>query len=330
MQEESLRRADPVTTPTALVRKELLVAIRGSRSQNQLNRRLGYSFNQLSRWENGHTRLPWSDFARLCALCGRSLSASLKEVFGHAGDPSDPVPLLAKILGTARLASIAERTGYSRFALSRWKKGTLEPSFDNVLDLMRITQASHLDWLQQLVGANKLPCVAKEVKLLREQREIHFKYPYIAALIRCLELVEYNELPRHRPGFIARKIGVTLAQERVAIRALVRTGGLRWDGKHYRNVVKHLSTRTSFAEGKDIRLYWARRGTSHLAKLPALPENELFGYLVFSSNDTTVRRIRERYFEFFQDVSAIIRDGGAGSTSVQVLNLQLFRAAKDD
>ncbi|HYQ15585.1 MAG TPA: helix-turn-helix domain-containing protein, partial [Polyangiaceae bacterium] len=59
--------------------KELVLALRGQRSQVGLSRRLGYSSNVLYTWESGRRAPSASAFFALAARCGVSLEQGLRE-----------------------------------------------------------------------------------------------------------------------------------------------------------------------------------------------------------------------------------------------------------
>ena len=60
---------------------DLLKLIRGKRSQQQMNDRLGHSFNQSYRWEKGITKISWPGFVEYCSAAGKPLLPTLAPIF---------------------------------------------------------------------------------------------------------------------------------------------------------------------------------------------------------------------------------------------------------
>jgi hypothetical protein len=117
------------TATLALVRE-----VRGARSQGYVNRRLGFRFNQVTKWERGTKRVLWRDFVALCTVCQTDLAGALASAVAFTG-PSHDAPALVRHLLAGQGRQFARRT-FSRSTIGRWLQGALSPSLSQVLQLM--------------------------------------------------------------------------------------------------------------------------------------------------------------------------------------------------
>ncbi len=111
---------------------ELIRAWRGQRSLAAFSRRLGSSSNMVASWE---AKRRWPTAARALWAAERSgvdVCQALVQFYGQpprwlgrvaASTPEGIVALLGDWVGNTPLKEIVERTGRSRYAVSRWLKG---------------------------------------------------------------------------------------------------------------------------------------------------------------------------------------------------------------
>ena len=99
--------------------RELVRALRGSRSQVALSRRLGYASNVAYAWEAGRRWPTAAEFFRMASRVGVDVEAAIVGFFrGRPGwleslDPTSPegvAALLADLRGNTPLVEVAERS----------------------------------------------------------------------------------------------------------------------------------------------------------------------------------------------------------------------------
>jgi hypothetical protein len=137
--------------------KELIVALRGQRSQTAFSKRLGYRSNVASAWEAGRAWPTAARFFQIVERSGRKLlpacaffrlpaSAQGMQALKTAHGVAAALDSLRGAAATVDLARSAER---SRFAVARWLKGEAEPRLP---DFLRLIEASSLRLLDFLAG----------------------------------------------------------------------------------------------------------------------------------------------------------------------------------
>src|SRR5215207_6253590 len=227
----------------ALLARQLLRELRGARSQTAFSRRLGYASNVAYTWESGR-RFPTA--AELFAAAGRlgiDVRAALEPFLQRhlseqlrALDPASPeftAVLLRELRGTASIQSLAHRSGISRSALSRLLAGIAQPRVPLFLRLIDTATRRVLDLLSGLVNVEKLPAAGTEWLRVQALRRLAHEIPLSEAVPRFLELDEYAALPRHVPGWIAGKLGVSREEEERTLADLVAVSAISWDGNRY-------------------------------------------------------------------------------------------------
>ena len=66
--------------------------------------------------------------------------------------------------------------------------------------------------------------VASGTSVLQAARKAAYDVPWSHAVLRTLELTDYAELDRHRPGWIARRIGISRDEEERCLATLAAQG----------------------------------------------------------------------------------------------------------
>ncbi len=308
---------------TAL-RKELLPLLRGRRSQARFSHFLGYRSNQAHRWETDRTIFLWRHFLHICQRLNLPLEAACRNILHYHGSLKSAGPLVSHLLGDERQADSAKRMGVSRSIISRWRRGRIEPSFEQILRIIHGSFCSLTGFLDTLLPNKKLETIAAIAATEKRERELHYRYPWVAALLLCLRTQEYNSLPAHREGFLARKLGITLEDERDAVRELLDIGALEQEGALLCPSRRGLNTGSDPEGARSIREYWTKRGLSLIQGPLPLPPGQMWGYMVFNTNPETARQIRERYLTFFQDLNTIIHSSSGASDEVCVLNVSVL------
>lgn len=248
--------------------------------------------------------------------CRHSLGFSETQGSAHA--------LVKHLLGAEALSRVAVSTGFPRFVISRWRSGKSERSLEQMLRLLDASVFSLPEFLGRLVAPDLLPSIFKQLEKERRERELHYEHPWIAALLLILRTVEYARLGRHQEGFLAKKLGISLETERAVMKELIEFGVIVKEGARFAPSQRKLCTIGDSEGARRIREYWTARCLGFIRENPPNPPRNHWGYLLFNVNIETARKVRERYFSFFNDLTVIIQQSGEGSEEVYLLNLQLL------
>lgn len=310
------------------IARDLLVALRGHRSQVAWSRRLGYRSNVAYAWESGSRSPTAAETLRAARRAGVDLGAALTRFYGRAPtwletvDPASPeavARMLEELRGSTSISDLARRSGLSRYSLSRWLSGQTQPRLADFLCLVEAASVRMVDLIAVLVDPASLPSLADLWGRLEARRRGAAEYPWTQAIVRALELDAYRALPTHAPGWIAARLGFPAEEEERCLAFLVDTGQVTWTGTHWRVETLAVDTRRHPDIGRRLKAHWTRVAAERIEE----DAPGQFSYNVFSVSEADFERIRELHLAYFRALRAIVAESQPGER-VAVANVQLF------
>lgn len=289
---------------------ELIRALRGKRSQLAFSKRLGFRTNVVHTWE---AQRRWPTASRSLAVAERAgvdPRAALTRFYRTVPhwfstlSPTSPefvARFLADLRGRATIGDVAQRAGKSRFAVARWLKGEAEPRLPDFLRLIEAMSLRVIDFVAAFVDPRQLPSLDRAWQKLEAGRRAAFELPWSHAVLRVLELESYRAQP-HRPGFIARELGISTEEEQRCVDALVNSGQLDWDGTRYRVGAQLTDTRHYPEAGRLLKIWWAKQALARLER----DEEGLFSYNLFAVSERDYERLRELLLAYFRELRSIV------------------------
>jgi transcriptional regulator with XRE-family HTH domain len=310
---------------------ELVRALRGKRSQQAVNRRLGRSSNVAHTWERGTRQPRASDFFRLARLSRVDVDA-VRAGFASTepgdarvlGSQSGPIATWLRLLARNRSQlELAKKVGRDRNTVARWFSGASEPRLPDLLRLVDATTQRLMDFVAAFVDPRSLPSLRVAHADLELQRRLAYELPWTHAVLRLLELDAYRLLPRHVRGFVSDRIGISLEQEDECLRALARAGQIhRRRGKWRVGRVLTVDTREDPAANLGLKRHWAKVGLERLGQR-ALPAGSLYSYNLFAISEAGLEEIRQAHLQYFERLRAIVGECER-PTRLALVNIQLL------
>jgi transcriptional regulator with XRE-family HTH domain len=314
------------------VSAELIRAVRGKRSQLAFSRHLGYRCNVLYTWESGRRWPTIATFVRAALRTRIDVFSGLRSFVGadadwltaDVADPKQLALLLDKLRGTTPVAELARRVGVNRVSVSRWLHGQAEPRLPDFLQLVEAACGRALDFIALFVEPRQLPECASAWRELEAQRQVAYGLPWSHAVLRVLELVEYQALPEHEDAWIAARLGISNSEVSTCMRALAASKLIvrrrkRWVVSR----VLTVDTRLNPGAGTQLKRHWAEVGLERLVHLEPR-KNDMFSYNLFTVSEQDWQRIRERHIAYYQELRGIVAESQPAERVV-LLNLQLMR-----
>jgi hypothetical protein len=309
--------------------RELVRALRGRRSQLGLSRRLGYTTNAVYTWEAGAA---WPSAARFFALArrvGKGLdAAALRRFFrdvpanlqrANFGEPAGVRELLVTLQGRTRIGALAATSGLSRFALSRWLSGKGQPRLPELLCYVEHSSLRLLDFLGVMVDPTQLPSTRASWTRLQAARAVGYEHPYSHAVLRALEIADYRKRA-HRPGLIARAVGISAELEAQCLQKLAASGHIRKRrGRWVPEAVELVDFRREPEAAQWLKAFWA--GVA--AERSRTQRPGLFAYNVFAVSRADLARLEVLLRDYLQEMRAIVA-ASEPSELVALANVQLF------
>lgn len=245
------------------VSRELVRALRGERSQEQLNRRLRYASNVVYQWESGRRSPSASSFFWLAHRTGVDLPAALAALgvrWSEAAAEPWTLPgaaaLIADLCQRHTPAELATALGTTRHRVGRWLRGESEPPLPELLRLIELCTARSLDLLERLVDPATLPSAAEALARRAAARQRVHEEPWSAAVQLALELARYRALGAHQDGWIAAQLGLTVETERTCLAALVEAGDVVLRGGLYEPIEIPRMNLAGQSDPLRLRRFW--------------------------------------------------------------------------
>ncbi|GAB5544899.1 MAG: helix-turn-helix transcriptional regulator [Sandaracinaceae bacterium] len=306
---------------------ELLRALRGKRSQVAFSRRLGFKSNVAYAWESGR-RFPTAAEAMHAAVrCGHTLDVALlryRQI--HLGgrplpdleDPDDVAAFMRLLSGSAQTAELARRCGKNRHAVARWLSGETRVRLPDFLRFLQAVNRSALTFIDGFVSPATLPSAREQWARVQAMGSLLFDRPETLLVFVALGLATYRELPRHRAGWLAAQLGLTLPQERAALSALRDAGVIAWTGRRWRiDDASELDTRRYPQVVLDIKRFFAELGAQRIGA-----RGEAFNYVLLSVEEHELEELLDMQRELIGRIRALaVRDRKA--TRPVLVNIQV-------
>lgn len=317
------------------VAAELIRALRGKRSQMALSRRLGYKTNVVYIWEAQKGAPTAAGFFHLAQRVGLDAEAAICTFYRRRPGwldhyqphtPDGVATLLEDLKGKRTLVETASELRSSRYALARWLSGEAEPRLPDFLEAIEVTSLRLLDFVASFVDPALLPSLEKSWHKLQEARRAAYEMPWSHAVLRALELEQYQRLPRHEDGWLARKLGLSRELEQQALTLLENTGQIQFEDGHWQIVeTQTIDTRSDPIAARQLKAWWFQVGRERFLS----NATGVFSYNLFGVSNKDLARLEELQRAHFRELRSIVAQSEPVET-VAVVNLQLFTLLGDE
>jgi transcriptional regulator with XRE-family HTH domain len=300
------------------VARDLVHAVRGAQTQSAFSRRIGYKSNIVHRWESGKCWPTASTFLSVC-LRGRPALANIFEQFFKRQpawfDARAPfsresiAAFLRDLRGRAPVATLAERTGYNRYSVGRWLRGSAEPKLPEFLALVDAASRRLLDLLALIADPSRMPTISKRWRELEQARALAYDSPWSHAVLRALELEGYRRTARHGERWLANRLGISVAQVGAGLERLATTNQIRKQrGKWRAGRVIVVDTSQDAARSRELKAAWASVALERLRA--GAPGN--YGFSLFAASRKDIRRLRDLHLEYVRAMQNLIAESTPG------------------
>lgn len=309
------------------VAAEVLRALRGKRSQRALARRLGYRANPITDWEHGRRFPTAAETLRAARIVGVDVTRAFSEF--HIAPPPvvdsagrfEIAPWLEAIRGSTPVAHVASRAGRSRFAVSRWLRAGAEPRLPDFFRCVDAITGRLPDLVAALVPIESVASLAARYRSMRAARRLAFDAPWTEAVLRVLEIRDYQALETHDDGFVARRLGIPVEVACAAVAGLEAAAIIRFENGLWRqDRPLSVDTRGSRDDLSMLLRHWSAVGYRRIAERRS---SDFFSYNVMSVSRADYERIRDLLRRTFREIQSVVA-ASEPSERVAVMNLELL------
>jgi len=303
---------------------EFLRALRGSRSQVQLARRVGYRGNPVTDWERGE-RFPTAEEAlRIASLCGVDVAAAFARFA-----PAIPIALsqssalaawLSAWRGAIPLVELAARVGASRFSVARWLSGAAKPRLPEFFRLLDALTGRLPEWAAEFVPIESLPSLVGRFRAAEAAKRLAFELPWSEALLRVLETDGYRKPRRRGVSYIAACLGIPNAEVEACLQKLLVADVIEKRGRTYG--VKSQSavdTRGGQAALRALKRHWSLVAAERTLSPRA---GDFLAYNLISVSNEDLVRIRDLLGRTFREIRTLVA-ASKPEQEAALINLQV-------
>lgn len=286
--------------------KQILIAIRGAWTQEEMSEKLGYSALQVHRWESLKVTLSWSDFIRICQLRRAPIDTAFEKFYAYKGDLKDGMALLRLIRVGVSQKELAKKTNIKASRLSKIFNGHQTPEMIEILQLMFACQSWFWEFWAEVVKPEKAPLIRDEIEKRSRQISISLRFPFSAAMLEVLGLKKYRSSEIETAQFLAAELQIPLSDVKAALVALAEVGLIKTlaNGK-FQAQVSDVNLGRDFQVAKIIMEYWLQRQLNLLKKTKKKPQESFFSYMTVPLSEESFGEVRQLFLELYQKIVSI-------------------------
>lgn len=314
---------------SAALLPQLIRSLRGRKTQRQLSQRLGYSSNQVHRWESGQVQISWNEFFRLASDCSVDLGKILRSVYSIDWDVSLSHLFFSNFGSKLDQASLLGGLEISRYQYYRYRRDESDAPAYLIFQLIYLSGTQFYFFLDQILKGKEYGSLFPIVELHRKESELGYQYPQMFAILSAISLPMYQNSKGLHEEWLAKKVGIDADLFSTIIDHMKKINLIVQDGKKYK-LLKDKSAPEYSREGvKKILLHWNDVVREKiLTQYPV--EHNFTGYQEFSVSAEGLKKIQTRYREFYSDIASIVStDDVESRVSVYVMTVNIVRLGKD-
>ena len=308
-----------------LLRKQLLRAIRGEKTQKEINDLFNFNFNQCSKWESGEKRILWTEFIHLLELLQLDIKPVFRAPIRYFGELSEYASLILYLSGGKKSAQIARDVGVSRDKVGRWLNGKQIPTLEEML-LVILTYYSTMlvIIIETIVNIQNVPVIYGLYKEAYVFRDFLIKNPWVYPLSVALESKDYQKLENHKNGFLGEMIGINLEMEVSLLKKLQEFGLVAETNGKYKLLKPLIHFTMKYKNTLPLRRFFLEKGLEYVENYPDQPAGCFMLYDVLLIPQDNLRQVIDLCFDFYNQVQKVIETGESPKENLRVLNLNLF------
>jgi transcriptional regulator with XRE-family HTH domain len=303
--------------------RELIAVLRRKRSRSALSKKMGFKFNQVARWESGKRAIDWVEFLSLAAICGTKIDLIIQDTFRYSSPPNDQVAFLAHLGLTNDFSQFSKTTRLSRFKISRWTSGKQNIKLAEMLQIIDFCTTELYSFLSRITSQESAPTIYNELVARAKEAQEYYSLPATSLILSALDLDAYKKLPKHDDLFLKQKTGLDIFEIRKILANLLQMNMVSLkDGRYYSS--RHQISPSLKREGirKILSFHFLRNLKISQSSEPA-PKSTM-GFQVFSINSASYPRIKERYIQFYNDVSKIVNESQDGADQIYSMTISII------
>jgi hypothetical protein len=169
--------------------------------------------------------------------------------------------------------------------------------------MVQATSRRLLDLLDHWVDVNRLPSARQLWRRLELARELGYEQPWAHAVLRTLQLEAYGKSRRPDSRWIARRLGIDVAEVERGLLTLQAAGqSARQRGRWVPQRVERLDMGRDFERSRRLKRHWTEVALHRLAA----GNSGSFGYSLFEVSRSDLQKLRDLQLEHVRAIQHIV------------------------
>jgi hypothetical protein len=295
----------------------LLLALRGERSSIELSKAMGYSYNQVKRWESGEKQLRWNEFIHYCSILNIPILQILRELFQYQN--ADPQEFLSFLYSSKfrfyQTKVLAKKLNRHVSAMRRYLRGDVSPDLEFVLAFMDLEPGILEKFLKMLAPQLVADLTAQSLKEVGSQNPsqgFDKIAPLSAAIHAWLRSESYKSLStqQSQSEFLAQRVGCSVADVDQLLSHMLKnhTVELTADGK-YVPIGKTIAVQDSG--------FWFERAAAEANSFQGITDCQ-----IVAASNVTLEKINEILLQAESKIRTLLEENRGPSENVRVILLK--------
>lgn len=301
-----------------LLKKQILIQIRGLNTQTEISKSIGFSFNQVGKWESDAKRMKWIDFFDYCLFFNISIDKILRDILMSQTEDMRQTSKVLNCLKTFHsllsIDELARKINCHPSVMRRWLSGKVEPDVEFVFMLINLRENLLSSFVEKIVDIKKIDVFHERHEISHHYKE-EFIDPILVSVWIAIRVNEYQKLEKHKDEVLAQLTGLTNEDVRFCLSQLIKMKILSFEDEKYKIIgeypFKHLYGEKAFV-GK-LRSYWSERSLTRFVDKTGIAANHkqranLQGFYMTSVSKSSMTKITDRLHRAFEEVIQIANE----------------------
>lgn len=299
---------------------DILRLLRADRNQRDLSQALGFSFNQVGKWESLVTKIKWDDFLALANSLQIPIEKHFREYFFWSTE--EKLTSNVSIQALLQYLNVGhENLNRPKATIDRWLAGHSVPDFSEVLMIMNSKPLILIGWLSKFLDCSKLPNLEIEFKQTLSKMEAVLSSPVSAIVNAALHLENYINLELHDEDLLAQEAGCSVKEVRLSLTLLCESGAVVFDQKKYISNFSELSF-IRHPKFRAVTKYLTDLAASRFSLLPAqgnLANPSISTTRIAAMSSEASKTIMDLMVKFHHDVAQVLKNDKGAKDHVRLM-----------
>jgi len=310
--------------------------LRKDKSQNYMNRKLGYQFNQYAKWENGSKTIQWEDLLKICSIQKIDIIKKLARRFPfkdgsgvHSG--AHIINFFLRVFFDNKVSHLSAYLQLKPDVVRRHINEKSTVSLNIILKLFLYRPIFYLYFFKDLGVLDEYGEIKENFEIISSLEQLEARYPFVSAVLYFTDTTLYKSQERHSSLLVAENTGLTLKQVDFSIEKLHALNLISFkQNKYHFNCVANELNSLTLEQTVRIMTYWMYRGISYLNRRAyenVTPETKNHAcFRVCTTTKSVAQKINEKLAQTYYEINQMIKEADKENEEVvlKVLSMTCF------